>query len=180
MEFIKVIYHELEAVVYRFQDFLKSTWDLVCERTGWVQAHPSPVKRILKNLNKIQDWRFAAVYSPNMSIYTVRSLYCCIDEYTQLLCIAVNVLRNSQDIPVTLFASEIKMMLLPDFFLDKDRCYIDPVDAGRRFKQASRDFLYWYAIKEASIENTTDIRNTRILQHVVANLLIITEQLRRL
>ena len=145
-----------------------------------------PKKKDDKLTLAIEDFRainknsFNSVYSSDKSILQLYSCVATIIEYIELL----KKLKNSIEHEVDLIAIEIpqsaNLIYIRDFFLDKQRRFIDPVETIDLFINEVIEFLELYKLKVNKSDSSFTVeRNLRLSQYITSNLITLSKELRR-
>ena len=120
------------------------------------------------------------MYSSDKSILQLYSCVATIIEYIELL----KKLKNSIEHEVDLIAIEIpqsaNLIYIRDFFLDKQRRFIDPVETIDLFINEVIEFLELYKLKVNKSDSSFTVeRNLRLSQYITSNLITLSKELRR-
>lgn len=132
----------------------------------------------IADLKSIDRFRLKSVYSSDMSIFRVHSYAKTILEYCVLLEKLINALKYNEVLYPTMLPQVVEEIYIRDFYLDKDRCYIDPVKTTEVFIDLAITFLRACDAKEQEFEKSFLMeKNLMLTQQYAANIVAIAKEL---
>lgn len=139
----------------------------------------SEIQLALDRLKSINPDYFKWVYASNKSIVKLM-VYCkTIVDYTELLDKLLGHFKDDLQLYAHQLPHRIEEVYLPEFYTDKQGCYIDPIHATRRFIELAIEFLECYErCEQDTLRDFIIEKNLTLTQHIVNNILILSKELK--
>lgn len=139
----------------------------------------SEIALAVDRLKSVNTEYFKWVYSSNKSIIKLM-VYCkTIVDYTDLLDKLLGHFKDGKQLYTHQLPHRIEEVYLPQFYTDRNGCYIDPIAATTAFVELAIEFLELYEKYEQGIQHEFILeKNLTITQHIVNNILIVSKELK--
>lgn len=143
-----------------------------------VEPKETLVQSAVKQYASLRSDRIRRAFSSDMSIIRINVCKKTLPEYVDFLKYLSSKLETDQMLPNTQLKAEVHTVYLRDFFISKDRHFIDPVTSMKGFSEEACRFLQVYERTELAKEQTfSSEKNTSLTRFVVSNLITLLKEL---
>jgi hypothetical protein len=127
---------------------------------------------------QIKPQSLSNVFSSDMSIRRLTVCKSSIEEYTELLRLAISAIEHDKLLYNAQLELHVQSVYIRDFFTTKKHMTLEPVKASGEFISLCITFLKLYEDKERLSEKSFNLeKNLLLTQQVISNLCILSKEL---